>query len=156
MNPRARVWRGSHEDNPDQGITILGTPVGQPEFVERELAKILANHSDYSPESRKFRSSRNFALVGLRSAWRPREAVHWAAHHLEIAEVILRAVEARDEVPSVLAINRSQQADVGFVPPSWAELGARPSTLQPSRTGSPRSCSRVIFPGKFETNFVQC
>ena len=47
VNPRARVCRGSHEDRlEDQGITILGTPVGRPEFVERELAKILANHSE--------------------------------------------------------------------------------------------------------------
>ena len=47
VNPRARVWRGNHEDSlEDQGITILGTPVGWPEFVERELAKILANHSE--------------------------------------------------------------------------------------------------------------
>ena len=46
VNPRARVWRGSHEDRvEDQGITILGNPVGRPEFVERELAKILADHS---------------------------------------------------------------------------------------------------------------
>ena len=44
---RARVWRGSHEDSlEDQGITILCTPVGRPEFVERELAKILANHRE--------------------------------------------------------------------------------------------------------------
>ena len=47
MDPSARVWRGSHEDRPEeQGITILGTPVGRQEFVERELAKIIADHSE--------------------------------------------------------------------------------------------------------------
>ena len=47
VHPRARVWRGSHDDRfEEQGITILGTPVGRPEFVERELAKILADHSE--------------------------------------------------------------------------------------------------------------
>ena len=61
--------------------------------------------------------------LGLRSALRLREAAYWASW-----DAILRsrrlAVEARDEVPSVLAINRSVDslADVGFVPPSWAEL----------------------------------
>ena len=40
VDPSARVWRGSHEDRlEEQGITILGTPVGRQEFVERELAK---------------------------------------------------------------------------------------------------------------------
>ena len=44
-DPTARVWRGSHEDrSEDQGIIILGTPVGRPEFVEREFANIVANH----------------------------------------------------------------------------------------------------------------
>ena len=38
---------GSHEDRPeDQGITILGTPVGRQEFVEQEIAKIIADHSE--------------------------------------------------------------------------------------------------------------
>ena len=47
VDPSARVWRGNHEDRPEeQGITILGTPVGRQEFVERELAKIITDHSE--------------------------------------------------------------------------------------------------------------
>ena len=72
--------------------------------------------------------------LGLRSAWRLREAAHWVswadtikmvkARHLDIAETILAAVEARDEVPSVQAINQSVEslAEVGFVAPAWEEL----------------------------------
>ena len=67
---------------------------------------------------------------------RLREAAHWAswadtismirARHPEIVEVILRAVEAPDEVPSVQAVNRSVDslAHVGFVPP-LGRVGAR-------------------------------
>ena len=47
VDPSARVWRGNHEDRPEeQGITILGTPVGRQKFVERELAKIITDHSE--------------------------------------------------------------------------------------------------------------
>ena len=51
VDPRAKVWRSSHGDRLE-GITILGTPVGRAEFVERELAKIFLTAS-YSPESEK-------------------------------------------------------------------------------------------------------
>ena len=38
VDPHAKVWRGSHEaELEEQEITILGTPMGRPEFVEREL-----------------------------------------------------------------------------------------------------------------------
>ena len=44
--------------------------------------------------------------------------------HPEVAETILQAIEARDEVPSVQAINQSLESlvDVGFAPPTWEEL----------------------------------
>ena len=41
-------WRGSHEaDLEQQGITVLGTPVGRPEFVECELQKVIASHAQF-------------------------------------------------------------------------------------------------------------
>ena len=56
-DPTARVWWGSHEDRPeDQGITILGTPVGRPESVESALAKILANHRELLTRILKFKT----------------------------------------------------------------------------------------------------
>ena len=234
MNPRARVWRGSHEDSlEDQGITILGTPVGRPEFVERELAKILANHSELLtriPEVQDLQCAwllllccgaarANFYIrtvrpeltaafsrghdeqiwqcfcgllrigpdavapsakaaatlplaaggLGLRSALRLREAAHWAswadtismvrARHPEIAEVILRAVEARDEVPSVLAITRSVDslADVGFVPPSWAELAreaVHPPTAEDGEPNQPRVGWQAVAGRAVESSFL--
>ena len=46
VDPHAKVWRGSHEaDLGEQGVTVLGTPVGRPEFVKRELQKVVASHS---------------------------------------------------------------------------------------------------------------
>ena len=41
-DPRTRgVWRGSHDARlEEQGITILGTPVGRPEFVVHALSRI--------------------------------------------------------------------------------------------------------------------
>ena len=212
---RARVWRSSHEDRfEDQGITILGTPVGRPEFVRTGTCQDScrpqrASHPNpgssglavrmvvvaflWSGESELLQSHRSprvdccilqgarradlavflqlviigpdvvapsakaaatlplaAGVLGLRSALRLREAAHWAswadtinmvrARHPQKAEVIPRAMEASDEVPSVQAISRSVDslADFGFVPPTWDEL-ARLFTLQPLRTGSPTS-----------------
>ena len=48
VDPHAKVWRGSHEaDLEEQGITVLGTPVGRPEFVERDLQKVIASHAQF-------------------------------------------------------------------------------------------------------------
>ena len=160
-------------------ITILGTPVERQEFVERELAKIIADHSElltrihevqdlqcawllflYCGAARanfhirtttwqcfcnllrirpdavaaSAKAATSLPLVagrfGLRSALRLREAAHWAswadavkvvwARHPDIAETILQAVDARDEAPSVQAINRSLESlvAVDFAPPS--------------------------------------
>ena len=229
VNRRRRVWRGSHEDRlEDQGSTILGTPVGRPEFVERELAKILANHSELLtriPEVQDLQFAWLLLLycgaairtvrpeltaafsrvhdeqiwqcfcgllrigpdavapsataaatlplaaggLGLRSALRLREAAHWAswadtismvrARHPEIAEVILRAVEARDEVPSVQAINRSVDslADVGFVPPSWVELAreaVHPPTAEDGEPNQPRVGWQAVAGRAVESSFL--
>ena len=43
-DPRARVWRGSHLPLVQQGITVLGTPLGSVEFVQAHLHKTLADH----------------------------------------------------------------------------------------------------------------
>ena len=218
-DPTARVWWGSHEDRPeDQGITILGTPVGRPEFVESALAKILANHRELLtriPEVQDLQCAwllllycgaarANFYIrtirpelsaefsqrhdeqmwhcfckllktppdavavsvskaatlpltsggLGLRSAWRLREAAHWAswadtikmvkARHPDIADIILAAVEARDEVPSVQAINQSVEslAEVGFVAPPWEEL-ARGIVVPPNAEDADPNQPRV-------------
>ena len=44
--PERQSLEGQSRGPEDQGITILGTPVGRQEFVERELAKIIADHSE--------------------------------------------------------------------------------------------------------------
>ena len=43
-DPTARVWRGSHLPLVQQGITVLGTPLGSVEFVQAHLQKTLADH----------------------------------------------------------------------------------------------------------------
>ena len=71
--------------------------------------------------------------LGLRTALRLRQAARasWAdtikmvqARHPEVADAILRAVEARHEAPSVGAINSCTQHlwEAGFAAPSWVEL----------------------------------
>ena len=40
-NPRSIVWRGSQLPSELQGIKILGTPLGHPEFVTRHLQGVL-------------------------------------------------------------------------------------------------------------------
>ena len=42
VNPTARVWRGSGVPTEQQGMKILGTPLGHPDFVWRHLAELAA------------------------------------------------------------------------------------------------------------------
>ena len=70
----------------------------------------------------------------MRSASRLRHADHWASwadtirmvqeRHPEVADVIVRAVEARYEAPSLGAINSCTQhlREARFAAPSWEEL----------------------------------
>ena len=107
--------------------------------------------------------------LGLRSAWRLREAAHWAswadtikmvkARHPDIANIILAAVEARDEVPSVQAVNQSVEslAEIGFVAPLGRVgqgdccpakcRGCRPEPAQGGMAGIRVSLGGVQFPG---------
>ena len=44
-DPDAIVWRGDHTLPPErQGIRVLGTPLGSPQFVSKELEKVATNH----------------------------------------------------------------------------------------------------------------
>ena len=38
-DPTAVVWKGSDIPTPEQGLKILGTPLGHPDFVERHLER---------------------------------------------------------------------------------------------------------------------
>ena len=44
VNPNARVWRGSLLPTDRQGIKVLGTPLGHPDFVARHLQAVVAEH----------------------------------------------------------------------------------------------------------------
>ena len=44
VNPRARVWRGSGLPTHEQGIRVLGAPVGHPDFVRSHLQKTAGEH----------------------------------------------------------------------------------------------------------------
>ena len=62
VDPEARVWRGDvSQPLSEQGLKILGTPVGQPEFVRAELAKLLVKH--------QVLMDRIPAVNDLQSAW---------------------------------------------------------------------------------------
>ena len=44
-DPDAIVWRGDHTLPPEhQGVSALGTPLGSPQFVSKELEKVATNH----------------------------------------------------------------------------------------------------------------
>ena len=43
-DPEARVWRGSDLPFEKEGIKILGTPFGHPQFVEAHLNKKIVEH----------------------------------------------------------------------------------------------------------------
>ena len=49
VDPRAVVWRGDTSlPRGEQGLVILGAPVGQVEFVKAQLEKKEAEHSENS------------------------------------------------------------------------------------------------------------
>ena len=41
---RARVWRGSGIPAVEQGLKVLGTPLGHPEYVADQLEQLTAEH----------------------------------------------------------------------------------------------------------------
>ena len=43
-NPRAQVWRGSEVPSSMQGIRVLGTPLGHPDYVATHLEEIRRKH----------------------------------------------------------------------------------------------------------------
>ena len=46
-NPRARVWRGSEVPTAQQGIKVLGTPPGHPDFVRHRLRDVSEEHERF-------------------------------------------------------------------------------------------------------------
>ena len=45
VDPEARVWKGDvSKPRSEQGLKILGTPVGQPEYVTTKLDQLIAKH----------------------------------------------------------------------------------------------------------------
>ena len=60
-DPEARVWKGSDIPTAEQGVRILGTPVGHPDFVSTFLQKVLNEHAVLL--------SRIPLLEDLQSAW---------------------------------------------------------------------------------------
>ena len=46
-NPRARVWRGSEVPTAQQGIKVLGTPLGHPDFVRQHLRDVSEEHERF-------------------------------------------------------------------------------------------------------------
>ena len=60
-NPSARVWKGSDIPTVEQGVTVLGTPLGDVDFVEAQLTKKLAEHTVFL--------ERIPLLADVQSAW---------------------------------------------------------------------------------------
>ena len=46
-NPRARVWRGSEGPTAQQGIKVLGTPLGHPDFIRQHLRDVSEEHERF-------------------------------------------------------------------------------------------------------------
>ena len=45
----ARVWRGSEVPEDEQGMKVLGTPLGHPQFVRRLLSQLSEKHKGVAP-----------------------------------------------------------------------------------------------------------
>ena len=60
-DPSARVWKGSDIPTVEQGVIVLGIPLGHVDSVEAQLTKKLAEHSAFL--------ERIPSLVDVQSAW---------------------------------------------------------------------------------------
>ena len=61
LNPEANVWRGSELPTHKQGIKVLGTPVGHPDYVAAQLEKIMEKQHTFL--------QRIPSIPDLQSAW---------------------------------------------------------------------------------------
>ena len=61
LNPEAKVWRGSELPTHKQGMKVLGTPLGHPNYVAAQLQKIL--------EKQHIFLQRIPSVPDLQSAW---------------------------------------------------------------------------------------
>ena len=160
----ASLWWGRPSEllHPHHQTRVVGGVL--PEAQRAGLALFLQVVEDPSRCScRQCQKSRNVAPhsrgVGVEERL---EVAHWAswAAITDIAETILAAVEARDEVPSVQAINRIVEslAEVGFVAPPWEELArdivdppnAEDADPNQRRAGWQASASRMV-----ESSFLE-
>ena len=59
QNPAARVWRGAGIPVEQQGVKILGTPLGHPAYVQRFLNSLSEEHQTLL---RRISATANFSL----------------------------------------------------------------------------------------------
>ena len=87
VDPDARVRRGGWLPSHEQGIRVLGIPVGHVEFVQAQPVSTTKKHATLCqrvqsvPRDRHNVASLSFDLggCGLQSAWRARVPAHWAS-----------------------------------------------------------------------------
>ena len=60
-DPEAREWPGSELPMDQQGVTILGTPLGHPDFVSAQLQRKTQDH--------RILLERILAVTDVQSAW---------------------------------------------------------------------------------------
>ena len=60
-DPEVRVWRGSELPLDQQGVTILGTPLGHPDFVSAQLQQKIQDH--------RILLERILSVTDVQSAW---------------------------------------------------------------------------------------
>ena len=61
QHPQAIVWRGSDIPTADQGIKVLGTPFGDPDFVARHLERV--------EQEQQVLLDKIPSISGVQSAW---------------------------------------------------------------------------------------
>ena len=123
INPNARVWRGSLLPTDRQGIKVLGTPLGHPDFVARHLQAVVAEHQTLLDRIPRVKD--------LQSAWLL--LLHCAYARARFALWIPSFAQAHDDgvwqcVCNLLQIEPTQAAsvrDIASLPLVLGGLGLR-------------------------------
>ena len=152
--PGARVWRGSEVPTEEQGIRVLGAPVGHRDFIRRHLEKVLEQHQVLLNGTPRVPVVQSAWLILFHCAsaranyqvrvMRPEVVLEFAAAH---DENLWRGLCAILDVPTNACTRNAR--DTSSLPLSLGDLGLRSAirtrdTLPMVRSRHPRIADIMV------------
>ena len=151
-DPRARVWKGSNIPTAEQGVRVLGTPLGHVDYVQTQLTQKLSawslllhcagGRANYLLRVVRPELVGRFALGHNEGLWECLKRIM----KLVAAAIVESLEQSVDMSPTLASVARARHhlsGVEGFEPPSWEALvqGARPPEREPDdfESGGTRS-----------------